>query len=295
MEKVLVAGATGYLGRYLVQALKQNGYHVTALVRNKEKIREEGPYLAPKIDQCIDEVVVGEVTQPETLDHHLEGIDYVISTVGITRQKEGLSFRDVDYQGNLNLLREAEKHQVKKFMYIHVFKGNEWDGPITEAKEDFVRELKASGIEYLIIRPTGYFSDITEILHMAEKGRCYLVGRGDKRLNPIHGEDLAAFCVEGLALKDQELDVGGPTVFTHMEMAEIAFEAYDKKVSTIRLPAFLFQPVFPIVKWLDPHKYGVLRLFYHGMTKDVVAPKYGEKRLQDYYQEIVESSMKVDD
>ncbi|WP_010174639.1 NmrA family NAD(P)-binding protein [Bacillus coahuilensis] len=37
MEKVLVAGATGYLGRYLVQALKQNGYHVTALVRNKEK------------------------------------------------------------------------------------------------------------------------------------------------------------------------------------------------------------------------------------------------------------------
>ena len=38
MKKVLVAGATGYLGRYLVQELKKQGYWVRALARNTNKI-----------------------------------------------------------------------------------------------------------------------------------------------------------------------------------------------------------------------------------------------------------------
>ena len=41
MKKVLVAGATGYLGKYVVREFKQQGFWVRALVRNKKKLKEE--------------------------------------------------------------------------------------------------------------------------------------------------------------------------------------------------------------------------------------------------------------
>ena len=47
----------------------------------------------------MDEVRVGQVTTPETLKGVCDGIDIVFSSVGITKQKDGLTFRDVDYQG----------------------------------------------------------------------------------------------------------------------------------------------------------------------------------------------------
>ena len=60
-----------------------------------------------------------QVTQPETLKGICENIDVVISTVGITRQKDDLSYMDVDFQSNVNLIEEAEKGGVKKnYLYF---------------------------------------------------------------------------------------------------------------------------------------------------------------------------------
>ena len=51
--------------------------------------------------------------------------NFVFSSVGITRQKDGLTFKDVDYQGNRNLLEVAKHAGVKKFIYVSVFRGPE--------------------------------------------------------------------------------------------------------------------------------------------------------------------------
>src|SRR5699024_9684357 len=152
------------------------------------------------IGDDVDEIVVGDITKPNTLKHTCNDIDYVFSSVGITRKNNGLTFNDVDYQGNANLLKEAEHNHVSKFMYIHVCINKDWKrpGPLIDAKERFVEDLKASNIGHIIIRPTGYFSDLTQFLTMAKKGRVYLVGNGKTKMNPIHGEDLAKFCIHSL-------------------------------------------------------------------------------------------------
>ena len=97
MKKVIVAGATGYLGKYLLKELKSKGYETIALVRNAKKLE----------NMTVDGIVQAEVTQPKSLKGIFDHIDIVISTVGITRQKDGLTYTDVDYQANVNLLKEA--------------------------------------------------------------------------------------------------------------------------------------------------------------------------------------------
>ena len=99
MQRVLVAGATGYLGGFVAQELKARGHFVRALARSPEKL--EG------IRDCVDEAVEAEVTRPETLTQVCTGVDVVLFSVGITRQKDGLSFHELDSQGNKNLLEAA--------------------------------------------------------------------------------------------------------------------------------------------------------------------------------------------
>ena len=66
----------------------------------------------------------------------------VISTVGITRQKDGFTYMDVDYRENANLLSEAKRSGVKKFIYVSVLNGEKLSNlKICEAKERFVTEL----------------------------------------------------------------------------------------------------------------------------------------------------------
>jgi uncharacterized protein YbjT (DUF2867 family) len=47
----------------------------------------------------------------------------------------------------------------------------------------------SSGMDYVIIRPTGFFSDMFMILDMARRGRVYLLGSGAGKINPIHSRD----------------------------------------------------------------------------------------------------------
>ena len=177
MKQVLVAGATGYLGQFVVKALKTRGYWVRALGRSAAK-------LAP-VEEYTDELFIGEVTDPDSLAGLCHGIDIVFSSVGITRQKDGLTYNDIDYQANRNLLTMAEAAGVSRLMYVHVLNAEKLEHvAMVRAKQAFVDELKQSGLDHTVICPTGFFSDMEEFLSMARSGRVYLFGDGSNRINP---------------------------------------------------------------------------------------------------------------
>lgn len=62
-----------------------------------------------------DDIFEGEVTGQDTLEGLCDNINIVFSSIGLTRQKDGLTFHDVDYQGNMNILTQAVKTGIKKF------------------------------------------------------------------------------------------------------------------------------------------------------------------------------------
>jgi uncharacterized protein YbjT (DUF2867 family) len=284
MKRVLVAGATGYLGRFVAQEFKKRGYFVRALARSATKLDD--------IRDSIDETIEGEITQPETIARVCGGIDLVFSSVGITRQKDGLTFKHVDYQGNKNLLEAAIKAGVEKFVYVSAFNGPDLRHlDIIDAHEAFVDELKMSGIDYAVLRPTGYFSDMNEVVDMARKGRVWLIGSGGNRVNPIHGADLAVACVDAMEGDTTEIDVGGPEAFTWHEMADLAFKILGKPAKVSRVPEWLMWSVVRLVKLFNRHQGDLLAFFTTMATTDVVAPQHGIHTLDTHYRHLLESEI----
>jgi uncharacterized protein YbjT (DUF2867 family) len=278
MKKVLAAGATGYLGGYVIKELKKQGYWVRALTRNPEKLEN--------LKGSIDEVFIGEVTMPETLDKICKDIDIVFSSIGITRQKDNLTYMDVDYQGNKNLLNLAKKNNVSKFIYVSVINAHLMtDLKMIRAKERFVEKLKESGLNYAVIRPTGFFSDMLEFFKMAQNGRVSLFGNGEHKINPIHGADLAEVCVASLNRPGKEINVGGPETLTFKEIAELAFKVLNKKAKISTLPRWMIKVILPVLRTFTSSKtYGPVEFMMSVMTMDVVGKHYGKERLKDFYE-----------
>lgn len=277
-KTILLAGATGYLGNYIAKELISRNMDTKIIVRKPGKIID----MASKLTGIIQ----AEVTRPETIRGHFHGVDTVISTVGITRQKDGLTYMDVDYGANMNLLDEAKRAGVKKFIYVSVINGQlHRNLKLVEAKEAFVDQLKASGLDYTIIRPNGFFSDMRDFLKMAEKGSVYIFGKGKKKFNPIHGADLAQVCVDAINSNKKEIVVGGPDILTHYEVAEMALLASGKPINIIHLPHWLRKSILWIMRTFTSSKtYGPIEFFLTLMAEDAIAPRYGSHRLSHYFQ-----------
>tara|TARA_Y100001972_G_scaffold128271_2_gene188291 strand:- start:1419 stop:2276 length:858 start_codon:yes stop_codon:yes gene_type:complete len=280
--KIIVAGATGYLGSHIIKALQQSDHTFQAIARNQTKLN--------KLGVGDDQIIEAEVTKPETLAGKLEGADLIISTVGITRQKDGLTYMDVDYQANLNLLHEAKIAGVRKFVYVSAINGQHMRHlKIMAAKEKFVDELKSSGMEYLVVRPNGFFSDMRDFLYMAKKGKVYLFGDGEFKLNPIHGKDLAAFIVENLDSPANDLEVGGPDVLTQNEIGELALKAFFMPTKIVHIPDWVRKMLVGILRTLTSSKfYGPFEFFLTMMAQDNIAPRNGVYRLKTFFVEEVD-------
>lgn len=284
-QKILLAGATGYLGKYISKELVKQSYPTRIIVRKGKKVNLEAGSL---------EVVEAEVTRPESLGGVMEGIDTVISTIGITKQKDGLTYMDVDYQGNKNLLDEAKKNGVRKFIYVSLLNGERLTHlKMIEAKEKFVGELKSSGLDYSIVRPNGFFSDMSEFLKMAKKGKAELFGVGSYRMNPIHGADLAKVCLNAINASEKTIEVGGPEIFTHNEMVELAFNTIQKPVKISYMPEWIRKTILWSARtFSSSKKYGPLEFFFTVLAMDMLAPAYGEQRLSDFFQEMKTNNYK---
>ena len=281
-QRVLVVGATGYLGKFIVKELKSQGYWVRALSRDNQKIESVKHY--------VDEIVLGEATKPETINGLCKNIDIVFSSLGITKQKDGLSYMDVDYQANRNVLDEALIENVKTFMFISVFNSNKLRHlEIVKAKERFAQDLKKADIEHIIIRPNGFFSDMTEFFNMANRGRIYLFGNGEFRCNPIHGEDLAEACVKWLDTNGGKFNIGGPEILTQNEIASQAFDVLEKMPKITYIPLMVRNLIVKFAKiFTSGNTYGPIEFFMTVLAMDMVAPTYGQHTIKQYFKEISE-------
>src|ERR1044071_7525004 len=104
MEKVLLFGATGNLGKEIAREAKNQGYDLTVVVRNSSK--------AQALSSITDNYKIADVTNTKSLEKICNGFDIVISSLGKSvslNDKSKTTFQDIDFNANSNILHEAKK------------------------------------------------------------------------------------------------------------------------------------------------------------------------------------------
>jgi uncharacterized protein YbjT (DUF2867 family) len=148
---VLVVGATGSIGRLVVEEALRRGHSVRALVRSAAKARQ----LPPEAQAAI-----GDVTKPATLAAVVDGIDAVVFTLG-SDGKGKAGAEGIDYGGVRNVLQALASRPARIALMTSIGVTNRTGSynRSTEAhdwKRRSERLVRASGNAYTIVRP-GWF------------------------------------------------------------------------------------------------------------------------------------------
>lgn len=279
MEKILIAGASGVLGLSCLKALSDETYGIRTLSKHPER--------AKVLNNWTEDIWVKDATQASQLTHCCRDIDYVISCMGGSVSPFNLnrkSFFITDYQSNFNLLQEALKSGVKRFIYVSAWSGEGWNNNgYIQSHEQFVSELKKSALDYTVLRPTGLFSAMEEFLVMAKKGFISMPGNGQAKTNPVHQDDVAKMALKYLKEGPEEVGIGGPEILTRKEIAQLAFQALQRKERLIHVPPPIFNLSQTIIKPFAPRISELIQFFTQVSTTDAIAPQVGLKCLKEYF------------
>jgi uncharacterized protein YbjT (DUF2867 family) len=282
-QRVLVAGATGYVGGGVARMLREKGFWVRGLSRDAVRL---------KAPDDVDDVFVGQVTDAATIEGLCDGIDVVFSSIGIHSFSRKPTLWEVDYSANMNLVREAKRAGVKRFVFISVCRGPEMakTSRIAEARELVVQAIIDSGMDYTIYRPTGYFNDMGHLFHpLAKRGVAIMYGDPEVRINPLHSEDFGEEVARAIA-EDTENSiraVGGPQVFRRREIAELAFATLGWPVKIKTRPNWMVKMIAWVLRPYNANLSALIHfLAFSFENEDMTGEPLGKRQLKDFFAEL---------
>jgi uncharacterized protein YbjT (DUF2867 family) len=236
MAKVLVVGATGALGRKVVDALHQRDKKVRALVR-------PGSDASALEAQGVD-IARGDMMDPPSLRAAMSDMDAVITTAaGYTRRRKSDS-TEIDVIGNRNLADAARETGVPRFVLTSILACDKapdvphfWHKKLAE---DFLEER---GVPFVALRPGAFLDQSRDF--MAEgvaKGRIMAMGAADVSWTWVYTPDLGralAAAVDAPARQGERIDIGWDRALTTRELAAIISAAVGKPIGVRALPWWL--------------------------------------------------------
>lgn len=284
MKKAILFGATGNLGSEIARELVKQDYEVTVVVRNKQKAMS-------LLGDLPVHYAVAEVSKKESLAGICDGQDIVVSALGKSvspNDKSKATFNQIDFDGNSAVLEEALKSGVKKFVYVSAYKSEDYlHLNYFKVHHDFSEKLKASGIDFSIVKPAAIFCAFKDMIDMARKGKLMSIGSGESKTNPIFEGDLARICVNSIPEANQTIDAGGKNIYSRMELNKIIQDLVDPSKKIRKVPLWVVKAGLPAMRLFDKNGYDKFAFFTEVMSHDTIAPQLGEKKFEDYVREQV--------
>jgi uncharacterized protein YbjT (DUF2867 family) len=235
---ILVTGGTGFVGSKVVHALRAEERDVRCLVR--------GPARGGTLKTWGCELAAGDVTDPASLKEAVAGCDAVVHLVGIIAGKPA-DFERVMIGGTRNLLDAAKEAGVRRLVLMSALGTSEETKdlvPYYGAKWEMEQATKASGLEHVIFRPSFVFGRDGGALPLFVRQVRWspvmpLIGDGERRLQPIWVEDVAAYFAKAVDLPraaNRTFDLGGPDRVTWNELFERIARVLGKRRARLHLP-----------------------------------------------------------
>jgi uncharacterized protein YbjT (DUF2867 family) len=218
--RVLVTGATGFVGPKVANAIVDAGHEVRVLERK--------PGSWSKVGIRCQEAVQGDMTDADGLRSAVEGREVVVHLVAI-RQGRPEQFQRVMIDGTRNLLAASKEKGVGRFVLMSALGTSEETKdlvPYFNAKWQEEQDVKASGLEHVIFRPSfvfgrdgGILPTFTKLAKLAPVTG--IVGSGKQRIQPIWVDDVGAYfaaAVDKPEAANRTFELGGPDIVTWNEL-----------------------------------------------------------------------------
>lgn len=247
-RRILVAGASGFVGRQLVARLLARGHRVRALSRSPH----------PELARERMEWRRADVTEPESLRGAAEGQDAVVHLVGIAEERAGSTFHRVHVAGTRNLLAEAHRAGVGRFIFMSVAGARSDGSPFFRTKHEAEREVADSGLPYVILRPSIIYGPgdqfTTGLALLLRRLPVFpVLGAGGLRLQPVAVEDVTDALAQAVERSDLEAGVyelAGPERLKLIKIVRVVARTLELRRPIVQLPGALAAPALRIVAWL---------------------------------------------
>ncbi len=240
---ILVTGGAGFVGSHLIPRLVETGENVKCLDRSLAKAGTGKASGA--------ELVLGDVSNRQSLEQAMSGVESVIHLVAILRESKGATFDGVNVQGTKNVVQAALGAGVKRFIHIgalgagpnprYRYAYSKWQG------EEAVR---SSNLDYTILEPSIMFGTgagfITRLIRSLKTFPFLapIPGSGKTRFQTIWVEDVATCVLKALGGEKsrQTCKIGGPEHLTYEPILDAVIDALGTKRIKVHLPLLLMRP-----------------------------------------------------
>lgn len=254
--KVLLTGASGFVGREVARQALAQGCHVRALVRNPDSTASRKLATRRRL-----ELVPGDILTPGSLAPALDGCEAVIHLVGIISEVGTQTYERVHIEGTRHLLTAAKTVGLKQFIHMSAlgarphavsrYHQSKW------AAEELVRQ---SGLTYTIFRPSIIYGPGDGFVNLFERlSRISpilpIMGDGKNKLQPIPVEQVAQCFVTALTdarAKNQTFDLCGREALSFEELLDLILAVLKRERLKLHLPMALARAQATVCEWLFP-------------------------------------------
>lgn len=284
MKKILVIGASGFVGSYLTRQLIAEGFTIRCLVRNPEKVKDLAAL------GC--EIVTGDLSNAVSVASALNSIDAVYVSVHTLapQQKDtaGIGFMDIEMNGLKNIVDGCRIQGVQRLIYVTSL------GISAESKDAWTsgrwktqQYLLNSGMDVTVIQP-GMIVGIggqgfNMMLANAQKRTAFVLGTGKNKFRCIAIDDLVYNLIGVLnepKAYGQCYEVGGDDVLTSDELINAAADVIGHShPNKIHISLSLIRLAAPLIELLAKSPKGSIKGALGGMGADLIGDPSAIRKL----------------
>lgn len=255
-DRVLITGASGFIGFHLINEALKNNFEVFAAVRKNSNVQH--------LQDLKINYVYLDYKDPDSLKAELEKhqINYIIHAAGSTKAKTQEDYNYINAQLTINLALAASSlnYPFKKFVFISSLAAT---GPLRKADINYSEQTPEPVTQYgrskllaekelqsiynlplVVLRPTAVYGprekDIFLFFKTFKKGLEPYIGKKQQRLSFIYGKDLAVLSVQALlSEKTGVYEVSDGKAYSRYDMGNITKKLLNKAAFKIHIPLFI--------------------------------------------------------
>ncbi|MBW4577352.1 MAG: SDR family oxidoreductase [Aphanothece sp. CMT-3BRIN-NPC111] len=250
----LVTGATGGLGNRIVRLLREREMPARAFVRLMSRYGE--------LEHQGAQIFIGDLLQDKDIQKACKDVRYIISAHGSDSNAQAL-----DYRANIELIDQAKETGVEHFVFISVLGAERGyqDAPVFKAKRAVEQYLQESGLNYTILRPSGFSSNLLPLAQQFRQTGIYLlIGDPKSRTSIVSTDDLAQIAVDSVTVegaRNQIFPVGGPDILQRQDIPRIFGRIFNREPIVINAPLFMLDGLRSAIGLLNPKAQKALGTF----------------------------------